>query len=252
MRAPGPAPEPIRQSPQLPKRSLLARAALSLLLIAMVAGFTALGIWQLHRRAWKLDLIARVDARVQAPPVAAPGPAAWPAVTADKDEYLKVKLSGRYLVGKQTYVHAVSDFGDGYWVMTPFVTARGFIVLVNRGFAPPGWIKSAATAPSQSETSVVGLVRMTEPKGGFLRPNVPAAGRWYSRDVAAIAAARHLRDVAPYFVDAARAKGQGWPRGGLTVISFPNNHLVYAITWFALALLFAGMTLRQWLVRDGE
>jgi len=26
----------------------------------------------------------------------------------------------------------------------------------------------------------------------------------------------------------------------LTVISFPNNHLIYALTWFALAFMLAG------------
>ncbi|MGY3406039.1 Na+/proline symporter [Bradyrhizobium sp. GM5.1] len=26
----------------------------------------------------------------------------------------------------------------------------------------------------------------------------------------------------------------------MTVISFPNNHLIYALTWFALAFMLAG------------
>ncbi len=41
--------------------------------------------------------------------------------------------------------------------------------------------------------------------------------------------------MAPFFVDAA-ASPAALPVGGLTVIHFRNNHLVYAITWFALAL----------------
>ena len=31
------------------------------------------------------------------------------------------------------------------------------------------------------------------------------------------------------------------PEGGETVISFPNNHLSYAITWFGMALALAGV-----------
>ena len=51
---------------------------------------------------------------------------------------------------------------------------------------------------------------MTEPGGGFLRRNDPAAGRWHSRDVRAIAAARGLDEVAPYFIDAERRRaGRG-------------------------------------------
>ena len=45
-----------------------------------IAGFTSLGIWQVKRLHWKLDLIERVDARVTADPVPAPGPADWPEI----------------------------------------------------------------------------------------------------------------------------------------------------------------------------
>ena len=89
---------------------------------------------------------------------------------------------------------------------------------------------------------LAGLLRLTEPKGGFLRDNDPAAGRWFSRDVAAIAQAKRLDGpVAPYFIDAdATPNPGGWPRGGLTVVRFANSHLVYALTWFGLALMSAG------------
>ncbi|TIT63608.1 MAG: SURF1 family protein, partial [Mesorhizobium sp.] len=64
--------------------------------------------------------------------------------------------------------------------------------------------------------------------------------RWYSRDVAAIATAHGLTsNVAPYFVDAEASRMEGWPRGGLTVVTFRNSHLVYALTWFALAAMLA-------------
>jgi surfeit locus 1 family protein len=91
---------------------------------------------------------------------------------------------------------------------------------------------------------------MTEPRGGFLRHNDPVANRWYSRDIQVIAAARGLTRVAPYFIDAeagpgdsaARAANGGAvaPVAGLTVITFHNSHLVYAITWYTLALMTAG------------
>jgi surfeit locus 1 family protein len=92
------------------------------------------------------------------------------------------------------------------------------------------------------------LLRITEPKGWFLRRNDPAKNLWYSRDVQAIAAARGLglARAAPYFIDqeAGVAGGGGAssgansaPVGGLTVIAFRNTHLTYAITWYGLALL---------------
>ena len=132
--------------------------------------------------------------------------------------------------------------------MTPLETP-GFTLLVNRGFVPRERRDPATRAAGNTAgpTTVTGLLRMTEPGGGFLRANDPAANRWYSRDVAAIAAARGLGRTAPYFVDADAAPNPGGlPVGGLTVVKFPDNHLVYALTWFALMLLALFFAWRLW------
>ncbi len=206
----------------------------------------ALGIWQLERRAWKLELISRVERRIHAAPVAAPGPAPGP-VSAAAEEYRHVSATGRFDNGHETLVRAATQLGSGFWVMTPFRTREGFTVLVNRGFVPPERRDPASRVDGliTGETVVTGLVRMSEPKGGFLQANDPSADRWYSRDVAAIAAARQLSGVVPYFIDADAAAAAGrLPVGGLTVVAFPNNHLVYALTWFALALMLTGAAVR--------
>ncbi|WP_246686914.1 SURF1 family protein [Mesorhizobium sp. B2-4-19] len=220
-------------------RSSASRLFLALLGLLGVLVFVGLGIWQLERRVWKLDLIARVDQRIHAPVVDAPGPATWGGMTAAGDEYSHVRLAGRFLDGKNTLVQAVTELG-GYWVLTPMRTDRGFVVLVNRGFIPQ---ERKAEFEQESgglgsATVIDGLLRMSEPGGGFLRSNDAAGNRWYSREVAAIAAARGLtNDIAPYFVDAEASAG--WPRGGLTVVAFRNSHLVYALTWFTLAAILA-------------
>lgn len=231
--------------------------AMGLLAVIAIAGLTALGIWQLERRVWKLDLIARVDHRIASPPVAAPGPTQWPTIDATHDEYLRVSLSGHFLNRQETAVQAVTTLGAGYWVLTPFVADAGFTVLVNRGFVPPEQ-RSATDRTAgliEGETTVTGLLRLTEPKGGFLRANDPAADIWHSRDVAAIALTRGLSNTAPYFIDAdATPNAGGWPVGGLTVISFYNHHLQYAFTWFGLALMVAGWSaygMREELRRRG-
>ena len=211
--------------------------------LAAIVGLIALGVWQIERRAWKLALIDRVESRVHAAPAALPQPSAWPAISAASDEYRHVTLTGRFLQDGETLVKAVTDEGAGYWVLTPLTTDDGATVLVNRGFVPPERRAPATRQESGSSAPVriTGLLRMSEPKGGFLRHNDPAHDRWYSRDVAAIAAARGLGDVAPFFIDAdATPGGNGYPIGGLTVVRFPNNHLIYALTWFGLALMLAG------------
>ncbi len=216
----------------------------------------ALGIWQVQRLQWKLDLIARVEARVNAEPVAAPGPSGWNAISPASHEYLRVRLHGRFLHDKEALVQAVTDLDGGYWVIAPLVTEDGFTVLVNRGFVTPQFRDPATRAEGapEGEATVTGLLRMSEPGGGFLRHNDPQNDRWFSRDVAAIATARGLQDTAPYFVDAdATPNAGGWPRGGLTSITFSNSHLVYALTWFALmgmALAAAWYVLHEWRRRE--
>jgi surfeit locus 1 family protein len=204
----------------------------------------ALGIWQVERRAWKLDLIQQIDQRVDAPVVDTPGPAAWPSITAATDAYRHVRASGEWLRDKDTRVQAVTAQGAGQWLLTPLRTDAGFIVLINRGFVAADGKAALPALPPRAE--ITGLLRITEPKGGFLRANDPAADRWFSRDVAAIAQARELGEVAPYFIDAAADPAQPVPVGGLTVISLPNNHLVYAATWFVLAGMVGAFAVRLW------
>ncbi len=91
------------------------------------------------------------------------------------------------------------------------------------------------------KATVTGLMRMTEPKGAFLRANRPAGDHWYSRD-----AGRHRRGAQPERCRSllhrradAGVRFRQCARGGLTIIAFPNNHLVYALTWFTLALMLA-------------
>ena len=120
--------------------------------------------------------------------------------------------------------------------MTPLRRDDGAILFVNRGFTPG---RRTAYARPQGRVRVTGLLRLTEPDGGVLRANDPAADRWYSRDVAAIAQSRGLT-AANCFVDAQASPSPGYPVGGLTIIRFPNNHLQYAITWFALATMTLG------------
>ncbi|MCK1388735.1 SURF1 family protein [Bradyrhizobium sp. 21] len=216
---------------------------LTILSLAAFVLLIALGVWQVERRAWKLALIDRVEQRVHAAARPIPAPAAWPAVSAANDEYRHVSVTGRFLHDRETLVQAVTEEGPGYWVLTPLQRDDGTLVLVNRGFVPSERRDASARRDGNpaGQVEITGLLRITEPKGGFLRNNVPQHNRWYSRDVAAIAAARGLGDVAPFFVDAdVGSQTGGGPIGGLTVVRFPNNHLIYALTWFTLAFMLAG------------
>lgn len=226
------------------------RAAFAAAALVAAAVLAALGVWQIERRAWKHELIAAVDARIHALAVPAPGPADWPRINAKDDAYRRVAVIGLFDHDRETLVQAVTERGPGYWVITPLKT-RGFTVLVNRGFVPKDKRSPNGRAPFAGTASVTGLLRVTDPGGAFLRSNDAAADRWYSRDVAAIAKARGLGKVAPYFIDANNSPNpDGYPVGGLTVVKFNDNHLVYALTWFTLCMLSLFFAWRLWRIRD--
>jgi surfeit locus 1 family protein len=224
-------------------------ARIALIVSAALAsiGFVLLASWQFQRLGWKQDLISRIERQVVAPPVAAP--AATAPVT-QADEYRRLRLTGQFGPG-EVLVQATTVLGGGHWVIAPLRRGDGSTVLVNRGFVPPERKAPDQHAAPGGPVEVIGLLRLTEPHGGPLRRNVPAEGRWYSRDVAGIAAQLGLTGpVAPYFVDEAAdpAQPQRWPRPGLTVLKFANNHAVYAITWLALAAMSAAAAI--YLVRE--
>lgn len=218
------------------------RPWVAIALLPLIAILLGLGIWQVERRAWKLALIDRVAQGLATAPVPAPGPSEWPGIDANA-AYRRLRVTGHYLPCRSKLALAVTELGAGKWVMTPLVADRGFTVFVNRGFVPEGTALPDCRRLPTRTVAVTGLLRLTEPKGGFLRANDPAADRWYSRDVQAMG--QGLGPLAPYFIDADRS-GDGWPRGGMTVVRFSNNHLVYALTWFGLAALTAWFAWRAW------
>ena len=231
--------------PVSPKpRSTLKLAIWIACLLVLSGVLIALGTWQVQRLQWKVALIARVEARVHAVPQPAPGRSDWGAVNAGDHEYLHVRAAGTFLHDDETRVYASTVLGPGYWIITPLKTEDGTVVLVNRGFVPTDRreVSTRKSGNPDGPVTVTGLLRLTEPGGTSMRSNVPAEGRWYSRDVAAIASSHGLSDVAPYFIDADDTPNPGGlPVGGLTQVKFPNSHLGYALTWFGLALMSLGL-----------
>lgn len=219
------------------RRPLWVDLTLLVLAVAVFVTLVGLGNWQMRRLDWKLALIEAVESRAHgeavAPPVADVSP--------DDYAYLRVRVDGSFRHGLARQIKAVTELGPGRWLMVPLRTRAGH-VWINRGFTPAGSDPEAWSAP-EGMLQIEGLLRVTEPDGTLLEKNAPLAGRWVSRDIAALSADAGLSDAAPYFIDADHAGvPDAWPRGGLTRINFRNPHLYYALTWYGMAVLFlAGM-----------
>ena len=211
------------------------------LLFALLCG---LGVWQLDRLQWKLDLIARVNSHMAAPPVPlnrllVMGP--------NESQYRRVTLQGRFDHAKEAYVFTTDAGGTPvYHVLTPFQTDDGRVLMVDRGAIPEDRLDPKTRSPGNMEgqTKVTGVWRVPDPPGPFTPSPNHAKRLWFSRDVGAIAALDQVRLAAPVVIEAGPAPNPGGlPRGGQTVVSFRNAHLSYAVTWFGLAIVLLGVWL---------
>ena len=212
------------------------------ILFAILCG---LGSWQLERLQWKLALIATVNSHMAAAPVPLDRILA---MTRDEAQYHRVRLNGRFDHAHEVYVFTTDASGAAvYHVLTPFKTDDGRTLMVDRGEVPKERLGPASRADGNvlGEVSVTGVWRIPDAPNMLFTPP-PEAGRriWYSRNVSAMAAVDHLTLAAPVVVEAdATPNPGGWPKGGQTLISFRNQHLSYAVTWFGLAICLLGVWL---------
>ncbi|MBN9307927.1 SURF1 family protein [Devosia sp.] len=217
------------------------------LMLALMVLFVGLGTWQVERLGEKERLIADVAARMDLPPTELPPASEWAAFDADAWNFRPVKLAGTWLPARTVLVFtSLADQrgkygGPGYWVLTPLQLASGGTVFINRGFVPQessaAYVAGGVLDPGLA--SLTGIARASEETGSFTpQPDTARRIEWV-RNTARLArlAGPVPEPVAPIYVDLPSLGAGVLPQGGETVLSFPNNHLGYAITWYGFAVL---------------
>ena len=200
-----------------------------------------LSVWQIQRLHWKETLIAERTSRMSAAPIGDPGaaPLAAPALAAL--EYRHVRLEGRFLNDKEMFLGARTFEGSaGYHVLTPFALADGRVVIADRGWIPLDRKDVARRSQGQIEgpTAFDGIVRLQGRQTWFVPDNRPDLDFFFWVDLPAMAKLSALPGVETrFYVEAGPGRSPGgYPIGGQSHIDLPNDHLQYAITWFALAI----------------
>jgi surfeit locus 1 family protein len=210
----------------------------TLITLPLVLLCLALGVWQIQRLHWKERLIAEREAALAAPPIATLPRSLAEARALD---LYHVMARGVFMNDKEILVHAIApDGAAGFDVLTPLREADGRVVFVNRGFVPAA-LKQRDQRVAGDPAGLVraaGRIALPSSPGLFVPDNQPARGEWYRIDLAAMAAADGLGDVAPFYIDVDDTPNPGgWPRGGAALPELPNHHLQYTITWFSLAAI---------------
>lgn len=225
-------------------------AGFGLFTLLMVAVLVALGVWQLQRRTEKHALIAALTERVVAPPVALPPPAQWRMLTPARDEFRRVSFMARYAHLPDAMVYSSgsavrSDVsGPGTWAFLPARLATGEIVAVDAGFVKNTMQdravqdRAVARLVTGEPVRLTGYIRFPEGPGLF----TPAENRdkrlWFARDHQAMASALGWGAVAPFYIDLEEPVPESnTPKPGPLGVHLNDDHLQYAITWFALAAI---------------
>ncbi|MBF0681078.1 MAG: SURF1 family protein [Devosia sp.] len=233
--------------------------AVLMLVLAAVCAF--LGAWQMDRLAEKDALVAAVDARLTSAPIPVPAVDQWSSLDYEALVFQPVSLTGAYRYTQTLTVftslsNANGQYGGpGFWVMTPFELEEGGTVFVNRGFVPQQYQEAAAIGDLHGEdpgmVTITGLFREPE-VAGMMTPEANMSDRieWV-RDPArmALMADPNLAPIAPFYVDLPATVPGELPQGGETVITFPNNHFGYALTWYGFSIV-AVVMLGFWLWRQ--
>ncbi|WEJ32525.1 SURF1 family protein [Devosia sp. SD17-2] len=233
--------------------------AVLMLVLAAVCAF--LGAWQMDRLAEKDALVAAVDARLTSAPIPVPAVDQWSSLDYEALVFQPVSLTGAYRYTQTLTVftslsNANGQYGGpGFWVMTPFELEQGGTVFVNRGFVPQQYQEAAAIGDLHGEdpgmVTITGLFREPE-VAGMMTPEANMSDRieWV-RDPArmALMADPNLAPIAPFYVDLPATVPGELPQGGETVITFPNNHFGYALTWYGFSIV-AVVMLGFWLWRQ--
>jgi cytochrome oxidase assembly protein ShyY1 len=177
-----------------------------------------------------------------------PPPAQWSALNPAHDEFSRVSFTATYQSRLDAMVYgsgsAVRDdiSGPGTWAFLPARLPDGETVAVNAGFVPNMMQdrnlqdRAVAQLITQQPVVLTGYIRFPQ-AAGMLTPAEDHTKRlWFTRDHLAMARALGWDKVAPFYIDLETpVPANGIPKPGPLEIHLNDDHMQYAITWFALA-----------------
>ncbi|NNE80909.1 MAG: SURF1 family protein [Silicimonas sp.] len=208
-------------------------------LIFGLGGFAvllSLGLWQMQRLAWKEALLTEIADRIGAAPVALPD-----APEIDAHRFLPVVIEGDF-DGQDIPVFIARDGGPVYRLVASFETSKGRRVMVDRGgFSALRTLDPTKRTGPMAAVRVVGNLHWPDEADNWT-PAPDATGVHYGRDLAVMAAELGTEPVLIVAREVSVSDGIATPYP-VTSAGIPNNHLGYAVQWFGLAAVWAGMTI---------
>jgi surfeit locus 1 family protein len=203
--------------------------------IAMVYLLLNLGFWQIHRLEEKETLINRISSNINSAPKNL-------AEIALKDLiYSKITLEGHFLQGYDLFLYGRRSGmteKDGYYLLSPFQTDDGKIIMVSRGWLSHSHKDQVISRLNEhlAHKKINGIILPGEKKSPFIPSNDNKNRIWFTLDLkdASNFLSRNVED----FYLAKIGKTEFSPLNPILeqhFIKIRNDHKEYAITWFGLA-----------------
>ncbi len=203
----------------------------------------SLGLWQVQRLQWKESVLAEIEARIVADPATVPD-----APDIGLHRFMPVAVKGDF-DGTDVPVFLSHDSGPIYRLIAAFQLEDGRRILVDRGGIPGRGdpTPEMRTAPMR-DVEIVGNLHWPDEVDKWT-PEPDNRGVFFGRDITAMA---EVLGTEPVLIVAREISANTPPATPLpvTTTGIPNNHLGYAVQWFGLAFVWAGMTaFLMWRIR---
>lgn len=204
-----------------------------------------LGVWQVKRLYWKLDLIEKREKLLSLPPIPMDPKISSEEIYSEPYISRAIKAEGKFLHDKEMYVAPRTlDGKNGAHVITPFETSDGRVILINRGWVPHDKINPEYRKSGQIEGKVTieGVLRKKAGKSSyFIHDNNPSKNEWFWIDIDEMASHSNSEPILLELMPNQKPQFE-YPIGGITMAPLNNPHLNYALTWFSLSAILAGMS----------
>ncbi len=226
------------------KRPFQPRLGTSIAALVVFLILLGIGTWQVVRLEWKQGLIDERQARWAAPAIPLPQD------LSDQEALLhrRVEAEGVYRHDRELYLPGRSYKGStGSGVVTPFELTDGRGLLVYRGWVPNARLDPATRSESNPEgvTTIEGVLLPGGWQGSdWANPgNNADQNMWFFIDPPAMAKAASLENaIEPLYLGLYRDDPEAHlPFTPPPPMELRNEHLQYALTWYALALALAAI-----------
>ncbi|KAH7693293.1 SFT-1 protein, partial [Aphelenchoides avenae] len=217
-----------------------------------------------YRLRWKLDIVKHLQDQLEAPAVPFPVERVSEDPNLNDLEYRRVRIKGRFLYDRQFAIGPRTRFDKAYkqvpkgiisdndttshgaHIITPFLLhGTDKIIMVNRGWVPRDDIHVELEKKKRRSGTVEieAVVRKSEKRPQFVGENIPERGVWHYKDFDQMA---QKCGALPVYMEAVyETTESGGPIGGQTNVNIRNEHLNYALTWFATSIV----TMLMWYQR---